>query len=300
MKNTKKAAAFLLAAAMTLSLAACGQSGSASSAAPSSAAPASSEAASSAAVSSEAASSAAASSAASTVSTIKSGTLTMSTNAEFEPFEFKDGTKIVGIDVDIANKVAQKLGDQLKINDVAFDSLIMELQTGKCDFVAAGMTVTEDKKKNVDFSDTYFDATQSIIVKKDSPIKSRTDLNGKKVGVQQGTTGDSFCTNEDGKNDIKVGTVKRFNKGADAIQDLINGRIDAVVIDDFPASKFVSKNPDKLVKLSDALTVEHYAIAVKKGDTAKLDVINGVLKDMKSSGELTKIINNYKSSLEGD
>ena len=295
MKNTKKAAAFLLAAAMTLTLVACGQSGSASSAAPSSAAPASSEAASSAAASSEAASSAA-----STVSTIKSGTLTMSTNAEFEPFEFKDGTKIVGIDVDIANKIAQKLGDQLKINDVDFDSLIMELQTGKCDFVAAGMTVTEDKKKNVDFSDTYFDATQSIIVKKDSPIKSRKDLNGKKVGVQQGTTGDSFCTNEDKKSDIQVGTVKRFNKGADAIQDLINGRIDAVVIDDFPAAKFVSKNSDKLVKLSDALTVEHYAIAVKKGDTAKLDVINGVLKDMKSSGELDKIINNYKSSLEGD
>lgn len=300
MKNTKKAAALFLAAAMTLSLAACGQSGSASSAAPSSAAPASSEAASSAAVSSEAASSAAASSAASAVSTIKSGTLTMSTNAEFEPFEFKDGTKIVGIDVDIANKIAQKLGDQLKINDVAFDSLLMELQSGKCDFVAAGMSITEDKKKNVDFSDTYFDATQSIIVKKDSPIKSRTDLNGKKVGVQQGTTGDSFCTNEDKKSDIKVGTVKRFNKGADAISDLISGRIDAVVIDDFPAAKFVSKNPDKLVKLSDALTVEHYAIAVKKGDTAKLDLINGVLKDMKSSGELDKIINNYKSSLEGN
>lgn len=301
MKNTKKAAAFLLAAAMTLSLAACGQSGSASSAAPSSAAPASSEAASSAAASSETAgSSAAASSAASTVSTIKSGTLTMSTNAEFEPFEYKDGTKIVGIDVDIANKVAQKLGDQLKINDVAFDSLIMELQTGKCDFVAAGMTVTDDRKKNVDFSDPYFDATQSIIVPKGSAIKSRKDLNGKKVGVQQGTTGDSFCTNEDGKSDIKVGSVKRFNKGADAIQDLLNGRVEAVVIDDFPASKFVSKNSDKLVKLSDALTVEHYAIAVKKGDTAKLDVINGVLKDMKSSGELTKIINNYKSSLEGD
>lgn len=223
----------------------------------------------------------------------------MSTNAEFEPFEYKDGTNIVGIDVDIANKVAQKLGSQLKINDVAFDSLIMELQTGKCDFVAAGMTVTDDRKKNVDFSDPYFDATQSIIVPKGSAIKSRTDLNGKKVGVQQGTTGDSFCTNEDGKSDIKVGSVKRFNKGADAVADLLNGRVDAVVIDDFPATKFVSKNADKLVKLSDALTVEHYAIAVKKGDTAKLELINGVLKDLKSSGELNKIITKYKSALEG-
>ncbi|HBG56317.1 MAG TPA: ABC transporter substrate-binding protein, partial [Ruminococcaceae bacterium] len=230
-----------------------------------------------------------------------SGTVVMSTNAEFEPFEYKDGNKIIGIDVDIANAIAQKLGGvKLKINDVAFDSLTMELQTGKCNFVAAGMTITPDKQKNVDFSDPYFDATQSIIVLKGSPIQSRTGLNGKKVGVQQGTTGDTYCTNEKGTNDIKVGEVKRFNKGADAISDLMNGRIDAVVIDDFPAQKFVSKHPEKLVKLKDALTVEHYAIAVKKGDKAMLDVVNSVLKELKSSGKLDKIVQNYKSSLEGE
>lgn len=224
----------------------------------------------------------------------------MSTNAEFEPFEYKDGDKIVGIDVDIANKISSKLGDQLKINDVAFDSLPMEIQANKCDFVAAGMSITPDRQKNMDFSDPYFDATQSIIVLKGSAIKTRKDLNGKKVGVQQGTTGDTFCTDEDGTSDVKVGSVKRYNKGADAITDLMSGRIDAVVIDDFPANKFVSKNSAKLQKLSDALTVEHYAIAVKKGNTALLAEINGVLKDMKSSGELNKVVNNYKSSLEGE
>lgn len=287
MKNKKKWLTLLVAGVMAFSASACSQSGGASSAGPASGS-------GSTGASSEAASSQAA------VKTIQSGTVMMSTNAEFEPFEFKKGTKIVGIDADIADKIAAKLGTKLKINDVSFDSLVMELQTNKCDFVAAGMSVTDDRKKNMDFSDSYFDATQSIIVKKDSPIKSRTDLNGKKVGVQQGTTGDTYCTDEKKTSDIHVGTVKRFNKGADAITDLMNGKVDAVVIDDFPATKFVSKNPDKIVKLSDALTVEHYAIAVKKGNTQLLDTINGVLKDLKASGELDKIINNYKSSLEGD
>lgn len=227
------------------------------------------------------------------------GTVTMSTNAEFEPFEYKASGKIVGIDVDIANSVAKKMGKTLQVRDVAFDSLVTELKSGKCDFVAAGMTVTDDRKKNVDFSDSYFDATQSIIVPANSSIAARKDLNGKKVGVQQGTTGDVYCTDEKHEHDIKVGSVKRYNKGTDAITDLLSGRLDAVVIDDFPAQKYVSKNTGKLKKLSDALTVEHYAIAVKKGDSATLNTVNGVLKDMKASGDLDKVITKYKSALEG-
>lgn len=288
MNTMKKLAALSLAAAMTLSLAACSQNGTESKPSEASSAPASSAEASSEPASSEA------------VKTIAAGVVTMSTNAEFEPFEYKDSDKIVGIDVDISNKIAEKLGLDLKINDVAFDSLVIELQTNKCDFVAAGMSITEDKKKNVDFSDPYFNASQSIIVQKGSAIKSRTDLNGKTVGVQQGTTGDTYCTDEDGKNDVKVGMVKRYNKGADAISDLISGRIDAVVIDDFPATKFVEKNSDKIEKLSDALTQEQYAIAVQKGNTALLDQINAVLKDLKSSGELDQIIDKYKSALGGE
>lgn len=286
MKHFKQAAAVLLVAAMAFSFTACSQSGGASSA--------------SGETSSESGGSA--SSAAFVVpdSIKSSGKIVMSTNAEFEPFEFKDDNKIVGIDVDIANKIAGKMNAQLSINDVDFDSLVMELKSNKCDFVAAGMSITDDKKENVDFSDPYFDATQSIIVAKGSSIKSRTDLNGKKVGVQQGTTGDTYCTNEDGTSDITVGSVERFNKGADAITDLLNGKLDAVVIDDFPAQKFVSKHPDQLEKLSDALTVEHYAIAVKKGNTDLLNDINFVLKEMKSSGELDQIVAKYKSSLEGE
>ncbi|MVB12974.1 Membrane-bound lytic murein transglycosylase F [Caprobacter fermentans] len=290
MKKAKRFAALVLAIAMSASLAACSQSSSSSSEAASGASagtPSSAKAASSA-------------SSSGAIKTITDGTLTMSTNAEFEPFEYRDNDKIVGIDVEIANKIADKLGLELKINDVEFASLIMELQTNKCDFVAAGMTATDDRRKNVDFSDPYFDASQAIIVPKGSNIKSRTDLNGKNVGVQQGTTGDTFCTNEDGTSDIKVASVKRYNKGSDAISDLINGRIDAVVIDNFPATKFVQKNSDKLVKLDDSLTSEQYAIAVQKGNTALLDQIDEVLKEMKSSGELDQIIEKYQSSLTGE
>lgn len=283
MKKLPKITAFLLAAALMVSTAGCAQSATTASTAKS-----------------EVASAAASAAASITLDKIKAdGFITMSTNAEFEPFEYKDGDNFVGIDIDISNKIAEKLGVKLKVNDVAFDTLTTELASGKSNFVAAGMTATEDRKKNVDFSDSYFDATQSIIVLKSSAIKARADLNGKKVGVQQGTTGDIFCTNEDGTSDIKVASTERYSKGVDAVTDLINGKIDAVVIDDFPARKFVEKNADKLIKLEEALTVEKYAIAVKKGDADSLKVINEVLGEMKSSGDLDKLITKYKSALEG-
>ncbi|HEX3038350.1 MAG TPA: transporter substrate-binding domain-containing protein [Oscillospiraceae bacterium] len=236
-----------------------------------------------------------------TVDKIKAnGYITMSTNAEFEPFEYKDGGKFAGIDIEISQKIADKLGVKLKINDVKFDSLIAELQSGKANFVAAGLTASEDRKKNVDFSNTYFKAAQSIIVKKGSTsVTKPTDLAGKVVGVQQGTTGDQYCTDEKKTNNVNVKTVKRYDKGMEAVSDLINGRVDAVVIDDFTAQEFVSKNPDKISKLTDALTAEEYAIAVKKGDTEMQKVVNDVLAGMKSDGSLDKLIEKYKSALEG-
>ena len=230
----------------------------------------------------------------STLDTIKkNGFITMSTNAEFEPFEYKDGESIVGIDLEISQKIADKLGVELKVNDVAFDSLIPEITSGKADFVAAGMTADDERRKNVDFSDSYFDAGQAIIVKKGGDIKAPKDLDGKKVGVQTGTTGDKYCTNEDGTSEIKVGSVERYNKGMDAVSDLIAGRIDAVVIDDFPAQKYVEKNSDKIAKLNDMLTSEQYAIAVKKGNTELVDLINETLKELKDSGDLQKIFDKY-------
>ncbi|WP_099206104.1 transporter substrate-binding domain-containing protein [Scatolibacter rhodanostii] len=235
-----------------------------------------------------------------TLDTIKAdGYITLATNAEFEPFEFKDGDGYMGIDIEISKKIAEKLGVELQVHDIAFDTVIAEVQSGKANFAAAGITVNEDRKKNVDFSETYFNANQSVIVLADSEIKVPADLSGKKVGVQQGTTGDVYCTNEDGTSEVTNIEVQRYNKGVDAVTDLINGRLDAVVIDDFPATKFVEKNSDKIQKLSDTLTVEEYAIAVKKGDTAMLQVINEVLKEMKDSGELQTVIDSYENVLVG-
>ena len=226
--------------------------------------------------------------------------ITMATNAEFEPFEYKDGDDFAGIDIEISKKIAEKMGVKLEIHDVAFTSTITEVQTGKANFAATGMTVTDDRKKNVDFSDTYFKATQSIIVLKGSSIKKPADLAGKVVGVQEGTTGDVYCTDEDKTNNVNVKSVERYNKGVDAVSDLMAGRVDAVVIDDFPAQKFISKNSDKIEKLSDALTVEEYAIAMPKGDAAMVKAVNEVLASMKSSGDLDKLVEKYKSVLEGE
>lgn len=260
MKSAKKILVFVMIAVLTLSLASCGKQAS--------------------------------------VETAKAnGYITLATNAEFEPFEYKDGNDFEGIDIEIAKKIAEKLDVELKIHDIAFDSLIAELKAGKADFVAAGMTADDDRRKNADFSDSYFNASQAIVVMKDSDIKSREDLNGKKVGVQSGTTGDKYCTNEDGSSDVKDISVQRYSKGVDAVQDLISGRVDAVVIDDFPATKFVEKNSDKIQKLSDALTVEEYAIAVQKGNSEMVKVINEVLAEMKNSGELDQIIDKYKAAL---
>lgn len=224
----------------------------------------------------------------------EAGKVVMTTNAEFEPFEFKDGDEIVGIDKEIAEKIAEKLGVELEIMDIAFDSLIPSLNAGKADFIAAGMTATDERRKNVDFSDDYFDASQTIIVGVDSGITSREDLNGKLVGVQQGTTGDIYCTNEDGSGDITVKEVKRYPKAMDAVSDLLTGRVDAVVIDDFPAKKLVEKNPDKIKTLDEAMTEETYAIAVPLGSDLK-DVINDVIKELNDSGEMDEIVSKYIS-----
>lgn len=216
------------------------------------------------------------------------GYIVMSTNAEFEPFEYMEGQEFKGIDIEISQKIADKLGVELKINNTSFDSLPMELQSGKCNFVAAGMSYTEDKAKNIDFSDPYFNASQSIIVMKDSDIKGPEDLAGKKIGVQLGTTGDTYCTEN-----VEGAEVSRLNKGVDAVSDLIRGSLDAVVIDDFPAQKLVANNADKIVKLDDALTVEEYCLAVPKGDEAMLEVVNSVIKELKESGELDEICSKY-------
>lgn len=226
-----------------------------------------------------------------------SGKLMMSTNAEFEPFEYKDGGEIVGIDIDISKKIAESLGVELEISDIAFDSLIPALQSGKADIVAAGMTADEERRESVDFSDPYFNASQAIIVAADSDITGPADLADKTVGVQLGTTGDQYCTNEDGESEYTVAEVRRYSKGMEAVSDLMAGRIDAVVIDNFPAQKFVENNEGAIKVLDTALTEEEYAIAVPKGNTEMLDAVNSVLAEMKESGELDEIVAKYESAL---
>lgn len=221
----------------------------------------------------------------------KKETLVMATNAEFPPYEYHDGGEIVGIDVEVAGAIAEKMGLTLEIEDIAFDSIIPELQSGKADIGAAGMTVSEDRLKNVDFSDTYTTASQVIIVKEDSDIAGPDDLAGKIIGVQLGTTGDIYASDYEAEGS----TIERYNKGFEAVQAMIQGKIDAVVIDVEPAKVFVSQN-EGIKILDEALTVEEYAIAVKKGNTELLDQINGALAELKASGELQAIIDKYISA----
>lgn len=220
-----------------------------------------------------------------------SGVLTMATNAEFPPYEYYDNGEIVGIDVEIANAIAEKLGMTLAIDDIAFDSIISSIQSGKADIGLAGMTISEDRLKNVDFSNTYTTASQMIIVKNDSDLVSLDDLKGKAIGVQLGTTGDIYATDYEASGS----TIERYSKGFEAIQALSQGKIDAVVIDLEPAKVFVAAN-EGIQMLEEALTVEEYAIAVKKGNTELLDKINGALSELKDSGELQNIIDKYIST----
>lgn len=215
------------------------------------------------------------------------GVLVMATNAEFAPWEYYEGGDIVGIDPEIAQAIADKLGMTLEIEDMAFDSIIPAVTSGKADFGAAGMTVDEDRKVFVDFTDTYANASQVIIVKEDSEITGSKDLSDKKIGVQLGTTGDLLATDLAGDSN-----VERYNKGFEAVQALLQDKIDAVVIDSAPANVFVEQN-EGLKVCSEAMSQEEYAIAVAKGNTEMLDKINGALKELKEDGTIDAIMNKY-------
>lgn len=216
------------------------------------------------------------------------GTLVMATNAEFPPYEYHEGDQVVGIDADIAQAIADQLGMKLEIEDIAFDSVIPEITSGKADIGMAGLTITKDRQQSVDFSDTYAKASQKVIVKDDSTLTSPDDLKGKIVGVQLGTTGDLYVSDLEADGT----TVERYNKGFEAVQALSQGKIDAVVIDSEPAKAFVSQTQGLKI-LDQSFTDEEYAIAVKKGNTELLDKVNGALKTLKENGDLDQIIARY-------
>ncbi|MCH5194365.1 MAG: basic amino acid ABC transporter substrate-binding protein [Oscillospiraceae bacterium] len=216
-------------------------------------------------------------------------TLVMATNAEFPPYEFREGGDIVGIDVEIARAVAEDMGLELVIEDMAFDSVIAAVQSGKADIGAAGLTVSEDRLENVNFSDPYTTAAQVVIIKDGSPVASPNDLMGKKVGVQLGTTGAIYAE------DIEDATVEQYNKGFEAVQALLQDKVDAVIIDREPAKVFVSQN-EGLKILDEEFTVEDYAIAIAKDNDELLEKVNSSLANLKSSGKLQEITDKYISA----
>ena len=269
----KKYLAILLALALCLSLAACGSSAASASAA--------SETAASAASAAEEAAPAA------EITTVTPGVLTMATNAYFPPYEFYDGDTIVGIDAEIAAAVAAKLGMELKIEDMEFDSIITAVSTGKADFGLAGMTVTEERLQNINFSTSYATGVQVVIVSEDSDIASLDDLAGKKIGVQLATTGDIYATDDFGEEN-----VEKYNKGNDAVMALVSGKVDAVIIDNEPAKSYVAAN-EGLKILDTEYAVEEYAACIAKENTALLDAVNAALDELKADGTLQAIIDKY-------
>lgn len=219
-------------------------------------------------------------------------TLIMATNAEFPPYEYYEGEEIVGIDAEFAAAIAEKLGMELKIEDMAFDSIIPAVQSGKADFGAAGMTVTPDREKEVDFSDTYYTGRQVIIVAEgNTEITGPDDLEGKKIGVQQGTTGDIYATDDYGDENIE-----RYNKGFEAVQALQQGKIDVVIIDDQPAQTFVDEN-EGLMILETEYVEEEYALCFKK-DSELVEKVNEAIAELKKDGTFDKIIDKYIGSEE--
>ena len=216
------------------------------------------------------------------------GKLIMATNATFPPYEYVEGGEYEGIDVEIAGKIADKLGRELEIQDVEFDSIIGGVQSGKYDMGMAGMTVTDERKQSVNFTDTYATGIQSIIVADGSAIASVDDLSSDtRIGVQQGTTGDIYATDDYGDS-----AVTAFKNGADAVQALLTDKIDCVIIDNEPAKSFVAAN-EGLVILETSYAEEEYAICISKDNEELLTQINDALSELKSDGTIDEIIEKY-------
>ncbi len=208
----------------------------------------------------------------------------MGTNAAFPPYEYKEGEEFVGIDVEIATAIAEKLGGTLEVVDMEFDSIITAVNQGEVDFGMAGMTVTDERLLEVNFSSSYATGVQSVIVAEGSDIATIDDLTGKKIGVQLGTTGDIYASDDYGAEN-----VTQYGKGADAVIALKGGDVDAVIIDNEPAKAFVAEN-EGLTILDTDYAVEDYAIAVKKDNTDLLDDINAALEELTADGTIDAII----------
>lgn len=247
---------------------------------------------------------------------MNSETLVMATNAEFPPYEYKDGNEFKGIDIEIAQEIAKRMGKTLEIKDVKFNAALLGIAKGKYDMVLAGLTVTEDRQKSMSFSDSYAKGVQVMIVKADSAYTSIDDFfnydeNGDpvslkntnvRIGVQQNTTGDIYSSsdvtgwgfndiNEDGS--TKTERVTRYANGAVAVEALKNGQVDVVIIDEEPAKSYLANSPTSIKILDSKYAEEDYAVAVHPKSTELLAKINEILAAMKADGTLDAIVAKY-------
>ena len=229
--------------------------------------------------------------------TVESGKLIMATNAQFPPYEFYEGDAIVGIDAEIAGAIAQKLGLELVIEDMEFDSIIEAVKSGKADIGMAGMTVTDERKEVVNFTASYATGRQVVIVTEDSEITSVDDLfvEGANyiIGVQRNTTGDLYTTWD--LEDYGLATIDRYSKGADAVQALLTGKVDCVVIDNEPANAFVAETAG--LKILDTEYVEEmYAGAMSKNNEKLYEAVDKALQELIADGTVQSIIDKYISA----
>ena len=227
-----------------------------------------------------------------TVVSHNANVLVMGTNATFKPFEYKEGDKVVGFDVELASEIAKEMGAELKIEDMSFDGLLPALESGQIDLAVAGMSVTEERAKNALFSDSYYVASQQIIVKEESLIRNRYELVGKKIGVQLGTTGDQMAQQ------INGAKVIQFPTAPSVLQELVSGRVDAAILDNAPAAQYVASFSNLKI-LSSPLSRESYAIAMKKGNQKLQEAVNSTITKMKEDGRMQKLLMKHFGTAEG-
>jgi arginine/lysine/histidine transporter system substrate-binding protein len=213
--------------------------------------------------------------------------LIMVTEAGFAPYEFYQNGEVVGVDIDIAREIAKSMNKTLIVKDIAFDSIINEINSGKADFGAAGMSITEERKKMVDFTITYTTSNQVVVVKNDSTIKSFNDLTNKRISVQLGTTADSYVSDN-----YKNATIIRQKKYLSAAEDVKNNKSDCIIMDSLPATELVKENPELKI-LDGYLFSDSYGMVVKKDNTKLLNQINKVLKKLIKEGKIDEYIINY-------
>lgn len=217
------------------------------------------------------------------------GVLTVGTNAEFPPFEYVDDNgEVDGFDIALVKAIGEKLGVEVQIENMEFASLVSSIGS-KIDIAAAGMTVTDERKETVDFTNSYYEAVQYVILPVDSDIAAAEDLQDKAIGVQLGTTGD-FIAEE------LTSNVSQYNKAVDAVNDMINGRVDCVIIDKNPALVFEGKFEGQVVAVDGAqfgFEAEDYAIALPKGDAALAEQINAALEEIKADGTFDELVKTY-------